>query len=207
MFFNTLKKQFLSIASDPSASQRTLQTNIVEKLSWSGATLPLNLQSWDRPENIGARRDESCNDRYRERLWFVGWINRSGQDFGTVLEYRPVWYSTTRRRVRIWHIVEVKTKRQIRDSLKRNFLSQKIFRPQRYLFGCLGTFPTQFGLFEYYSPLCTLIGHIIDFTAHYYTQHSTERVASSSNIVYCLWWVCWGYQFFCNSSLVSFITT
>ena len=44
-------------------------------------------------------------------------------------------------------IVEVTTKRQIRDSLKRNFLSQKKFsplieisRPQRDLFVCVGSF-------------------------------------------------------------------
>ena len=37
-------------------------------------------------------------------------------------------------------IVEVKTKRQIRDSLKRNFLSQKIFRPPKVIFCCVGCF-------------------------------------------------------------------
>ena len=45
-------------------------------------------------------------------------------------------------------IVKVTTKRQICEilskeirSLKRIFLPQKVFRPQRYFLGCLGTFP------------------------------------------------------------------
>ena len=49
-----------------------------------------------------------------------------------------------------YHIVEVKTKRQIRQiffteifSLESNFLSPEIFSPQWDLFGCVGTFPTQ----------------------------------------------------------------
>ena len=40
-------------------------------------------------------------------------------------------------------IVEVKTKRQIRQKNYGNYLSPEIFSPQRDLFGCGGTFPTQ----------------------------------------------------------------